>query len=78
MATNSNVVDVEDELFWKEIKHAARQVELNHGVSFDITRGTNNASIFWCVDEHDGNVFDTYVTIELRETEPKQPALLVP
>lgn len=82
MATN---VAVTDELFWKEVTHAAEQVMINHGLAFTIERGTNKAEVFWAIDEHaplpwlpEVTDTDEYLVIEVREVEPKQPALLVP
>lgn len=70
MATN---VDVEYDLFWREVIDCVKRVELNHGLTFEIERGTREASVMW-----HSLTEPTHVEIRVFEVEPKQPALLVP
>lgn len=73
MATDlSRVTNVEDEIFWKEVRTAVAKVERNHRVKLELERGTHKATVHWS-ELANGNVH-----IRLYEVEPKQPALLVP
>lgn len=67
-----NTVDVEYDLFWREVIDAVKHVELNHGLSYRIERGTREAYINWDFDWPNG------IKIYITEVEPKQPALIVP
>lgn len=82
MATNPKLEDVDYQLFWREVAEAVKQVELNHGLSFTIERGTKAAYTSWRVADVNtyiyGTVIDEFVSIRIYEVEPKQPTLLVP
>lgn len=67
-------VDIEQELFWKEVAQATRMIEANHGMSFMIERGTRRADIMWVEWEEN----ECGIGIEITEVAPKQPALIVP
>lgn len=65
-----NTIDVDYDLFWREVIDAVKHVELSHGLSYTIERGTKKCQVFWSEDES--------VHIFVWEVEPKQPTLLVP
>lgn len=78
-----NTVDVEYDLFWREVIDAVKHVELNHGLSYDIERGTRRAEIkyarYWNESKSIEDKPDCeQVEISIFEIEPKQPALIVP
>lgn len=77
MAVPNKNIDPEDEIFWRELKEAVKQVELSHGLSMTIERGTRAANIRW-IEEYTDHKNNAYVSIVIYEVEPKQPALLVP
>lgn len=81
MSSNPNpkerAEDVEYQLFWKEVAEAARLVELNHALSYNIERGNRRADIYWWWPDMDESI-DSHVCIQVFEVEPKQPTLLVP
>lgn len=72
----TRTVDTDEELLWKEIKDAVKHVELNHGLSYDLERGTKGVGIWY--EAEDVPQGGGCIRIEIYEVEPKQPTLLVP
>lgn len=62
------VVDPEDEIFWKEVKKAVKEVELRNGRRIEFERGARKVEVY----------FHDQIVIIISDIEPKQPALLVP
>lgn len=74
----SRVVDTDEELFWKEVQEAVKHVELNHGLSYTITRGSREAYVHRCPKPSPFNTNGGYIEIRIYEVEPTQPTLMVP
>lgn len=71
--------DADWQIFWKEVAHSVSQVELNHGLAFEIERGTRWAEIFWAPAQEGRHTRSKAgIVITIHEIEPKQPELLVP
>lgn len=75
----SRVVDTDEELFWKEVQEAVKHVELNHGLSYTIERGTKSAIIGWFINMNNNVGLEVgFVNVSIYEVEPTQPTLMVP
>jgi hypothetical protein len=68
----TGIVDVEFELFWREVGQAVHQLELApeiESATIEIERGNRGAII---------RLYKGKVAVMFHDVQPKQPALLVP
>lgn len=65
-----DALNPEDDIFFRKVGQAVRQVESNHQLKLEIEIGSRRAVIDY--DE------DDIIWVEITEIVPKQPALLVP
>ena len=75
---NTNLVDTEFELFWREVGEAVRLAELiqpDKTRTFTVERGTRGATVKLGTMKSEPKAF---LVIGLYEVTPKQPALIVP
>jgi hypothetical protein len=66
------VVSPEDEIFWRDIRIAYDQVNLNPQLQVKVARGTKEATIKVLPTQ------DKYIVVGIREIEPETPTLVVP
>lgn len=69
MASKGNVVNTEDEIFWRDIRNAVDQVSANMSRQITVTRGTKEATVAKASDS---------IMIAIEETVPEQPVLVSP